>query len=120
MTMRKRILKIYICLALVAVAYFAWCFITGLSIPCYYLSVHGYECPGCGLSRMIFSLMKLQFGKAFLYNPVGFVSFFVWIGISAVYWWRNVEPVKKPVFIYIMFTLTMTAFLIQGFFRNFY
>ena len=73
--MRKSILKIYTCLGLAAGAYWIWFKMTELGLPCYYLTVHGYECPGCGLTRMVFSMLQLQFGRAFLYNPVGFLAF---------------------------------------------
>lgn len=116
--MRKSIQKIYIWLALIAVAYGLWCKLTGLGIPCYYLTVHGYECPGCGISRMIFSICRLRFATAFLYNPVGFVAFFAWNGVAALCWWGKVRFVKKPVFTYGLLTLTMAAFLIQGLLRN--
>lgn len=116
--MRKRILKIYVYLALIAAAYGIWYRVTGLGLPCYYLTVHGYECPGCGLSRMVFSVMQLQFGRAFQYNPVGFVAFFGWNSVAALCWWGKVTLVKKPAFLYSLLTATTAAFLIQGFLRN--
>lgn len=116
--MRKKIQKIYIWLAIIAAAYGLWCGLTGLGIPCYYLTVHGYECPGCGLSRMVFSVFKLRFGEAFSYNPVGFVAFFAWNTVAVLCWWGKVELVKKPVFNYSLLTLTMAAFLLQGLLRN--
>ena len=116
--MRKSILKIYIWLALIAVAYGLWCGLTGLKIPCYYLTVMGHECPGCGLSRMIFSILTFRFIKAFFFNPVGFVAFFIWNGAAVLCWWGKAEFAKKPVFIYSLLTLTVVAFLIQGLLRN--
>lgn len=118
--MRKNIFKIYFWLLVVALVYGIWYSVTGLGIPCFYLTVHGYECPGCGLTRMIYSLMKLQIGKAFLFNPVGFVSFWIWNSVAALCWWGKVEFVKKPAFIYSLFALTIAAFLIQGLLRNLY
>jgi len=118
--MRKAIVRIYLCLVSVAVAYSLFVGLTGLGIPCYYLSVHGHACPGCGLSRMLFSLMKLQFGRAFWYNPVGFVAFWSWNTVAALCWWGKVPFVKKPLFAYSLLSLTMVAFLIQGFLRNYY
>lgn len=118
--MRKRILKIYISVALVAAAYVLWYKLTGLGISCYYLTVHGYECPGCGLSRMAFAMLRLQFGKAFLFNPVGFISFFVWNAVALLCLWEKIKFARKPVFIYGLLSLTVVAFLIQGFLRNLY
>ncbi len=116
--MRKGIVKIYIWLALIAAAYGLWYGLTGLGLPCFYLSTYGHQCPGCGLSRMLFSVMKLQFGQAFLYNPVGFVAFFAWNTLAALCWWGKVKWARKPAFAYGLLTLTMAAFLVQGLLRN--
>ena len=118
--MRKSIVKIYFYLSLILLIYGVWYGVTGLGIPCYYLTVHGYECPGCGLSRMVFSLVKFQFGKAFAYNPVGFVVFFIWNTVAGLCWWQKPAFVQKPKFHYFLLALTVAAFLIQGLFRNLY
>ena len=118
MAMRKSILKIYIWLALIAVGYGLWWGLTGLGLPCYYLTVHGYQCPGCGLSRMLFSTATLQFGQAFSYNPVGFVAFWAWNTLAALCWWGKIRFVKKPAFAYSLLALTLAAFLVQGLLRN--
>ena len=118
--MRKGILKIYIWLIAIAVAYGLWYGLTGLGLPCYYLSVRGYECPGCGISRMIFSVFQLRFGQAFLYNPVGFVAFFVWNTVAGLCWWGKIKLVQKPIFTNSLLAATVLAFLIQGLLRNLY
>ena len=103
---------------MIAAAYGLWCGLTGLGIPCYHLTVRGYECPGCGLSRMVFSLIRLRFGEAFRYNPVGFAAFFAWNGVAGLCWWGKVSFVKKPAFIYTLLAFTVLAFLAQGLLRN--
>ena len=35
----------------------------------------GLHCPGCGITRMLLSILKLDFYQAFRYNPVLFVMF---------------------------------------------
>lgn len=42
-------------------------------IPCIFYSITGLYCPGCGITRMIFSLIKFDFYQAFRYNPLMFV-----------------------------------------------
>lgn len=44
----------------------------GLSIPCIFYEKTGYYCPGCGITRMFFSLLKLDIYQAFRYNPLVF------------------------------------------------
>ncbi len=50
--------------------YFA--FITLLHIGCPILSVTGIPCPGCGMTRALINLLKLNFSQAFSYHPLCF------------------------------------------------
>ncbi len=51
----------YICLVLIAYR---------LSIPCVYRYFLGIPCPGCGMSRAYFSLLRLDFAAAFSFHPM--------------------------------------------------
>jgi hypothetical protein len=42
---------------------------TGLRIPCWFYKVTGYQCPGCGVTRMAQELVHLHFREAFAFNP---------------------------------------------------
>lgn len=44
-------------------------------IPCIIHEITGLYCPGCGLSRMILSIIRLDFYQAFRYNPLLFILF---------------------------------------------
>lgn len=47
--------------------------LTGFYIPClFHLITHLY-CPGCGATRMVIALLKLNFTQAFFYNPLLFI-----------------------------------------------
>ncbi len=37
-------------------------------IPCFFYKLTGLYCPGCGITRALFSLMKLDIYQAFRYN----------------------------------------------------
>ena len=52
--------------------------------PCLFHIATGLDCPGCGMSRALFSLMHFDFTDAFRYNM--FVFFFV---PFAGYWWAR-------------------------------
>ena len=43
---------------------------TGIGIPCIFRKITGLMCPGCGTTRMLVSLLKLDFVSAWSYNPV--------------------------------------------------
>ena len=42
-------------------------------IPCPILLITKRYCPGCGITRMFLSLLKLDFYQAFRYNPLIFI-----------------------------------------------
>ena len=51
-------------------AYYVWLSLTGLGIPCVFHLVTGLKCPGCGVTRMLISLLRLDLSAAFSYNAV--------------------------------------------------
>ena len=53
-------------------AYFLWYTYTGIGIPCLFYKFTGWQCPGCGISRMIISIVHLDFESAKKYNIVLF------------------------------------------------
>lgn len=46
-------------------------------IPCLIHKITGLYCPGCGISRMLISIVKLDFYQAFRYNPFLFILLIV-------------------------------------------
>lgn len=40
---------------------------------CMIKQIIGYPCPGCGLTRSVISLLKLDFAKSFYYQPLLFL-----------------------------------------------
>lgn len=46
-------------------------------ITCVFFDVFGIPCPGCGMSRALFSLLQLDFKAAFMYHPLIFVMPFI-------------------------------------------
>lgn len=95
--------------------------LTGFSVPCPFHFITKLYCPGCGVSRMILSALKLDFKTAFLSNPVlfclapVFAGFFVWhiyryirFGDRSFYKWENV-----------LLYIVIGVLLIFGVLRNF-
>jgi len=75
--MRERFIlvaKKYLIVLTIGLAYLAWVLLTGLRIPCPVYSALGLKCPGCGVTRMIVSLVKLDFQAAFNYNSFLFLT----------------------------------------------
>ena len=50
-------------------------------ITCHFKELTGYECPTCGLSRSIYSLISLNIADSLSYNPLGI---FLILGLFAL------------------------------------
>lgn len=44
-----------------------------IGIPCLFHEITGLYCPGCGITRLVFSLLELDFYHAFQANPLIFI-----------------------------------------------
>lgn len=51
-------------------------------IPCAFHEMTGMYCTGCGGTRMVISILKLQFYQAFRYNPFLFITLPFLIGVG--------------------------------------
>lgn len=72
MTQSERLLRlagIFGGLLLLGLLYAAFVGATGLGIPCVFRLITGLQCPGCGVSRMCLSLLRLDFHAAWRANP---------------------------------------------------
>lgn len=71
--MKQRAVKVIIKGAVILTAgcaYYVWLSLTGLGIPCLFHLVTGLKCPGCGVTRMLMFLLRLDFSAAFSCNAV--------------------------------------------------
>lgn len=74
---KKRLQKTLVKYAVIfgiALIYLVFVLITGIGIPCIFSKVTGFKCVGCGISRMLVSIVKLDFASAFKYNAFLFVT----------------------------------------------
>ncbi len=51
----------------------------------------GFPCPACGLTRATFSILRLDFGAAFAFNPLIFVLPFIFF----IYYYQKIGFSKK-------------------------
>ena len=69
------VVKRYAILLTTGILYFVFISLTDMGIPCVFRLVTGLQCPGCGISRMLAALIRLDFVSAFRYNPVILLTF---------------------------------------------
>ena len=70
----RQTVKKYVVGLTVGALYAVWVLCTGIGIPCLFRTITGWQCPACGISRMLLSLLRLDFRAAYAYNPFLFVT----------------------------------------------
>lgn len=69
----------------------------GLDLPlCPSASLLGMPCPGCGLTRATFALLRGDFGAAYRLHPLVFVLTPVYTGLLALIGWSYVRGGTAP------------------------
>lgn len=72
MDQRQKKIKVFRLWLKVLAAGFAYLLVitfTSLRIPCWFYQYTGYQCPGCGVTRMVYALAHLRFREAWAANP---------------------------------------------------
>ena len=68
-TQRKKYLfRVWAEVLIAGFAYFLVITFTSLRIPCIFYLLTGYQCPGCGVTRMANALIHMDLKGAFAYN----------------------------------------------------
>ena len=89
-------------------------------IPCVFNELTGFYCPGCGVTRMINSLVKLDFYQAFRYNQLLFILMPVFIFYLVDYIYKSIKNkktllYKTPNYIWYIIVALLVIF---GIIRN--
>ncbi|MBE6550809.1 MAG: DUF2752 domain-containing protein [Ruminococcaceae bacterium] len=118
--MASRILVVALILIL-SIAYVILYAISGIGMPCFLYETTGLFCPGCGLTRMVFALLRLDLYEAFRMNPLMLIllPFFTVFMTYAVYCYIADKPnnmaKKIPKWVYAVIILSVLLF---GILRN--
>ena len=90
----KKLIKIISLIIISLIGYYFLNKTINLSIPCIFNKLTGLYCPGCGITRMLFSLLELKFYQSFRYNPLLFVYLFYYLIIYIIYFFKNKKLYK--------------------------
>lgn len=74
--MTKRIIKLLLIILSLLMIVFIYYLINinyKIFIPCVFHEITGYYCPGCGITRCIFSIIRCDLYDAFCYNELVFI-----------------------------------------------
>ena len=111
-------MKLILILISFLIIYFILSELLDVGIPCLFYEITGYYCPGCGFTRVLFFLLKLDFYQAFRYNPL----IFILIIITGIYWlvkfilkkFMNIS-IEIPNYVYYILLIIVIIF---GILRN--
>lgn len=93
----------------------------GIYLFCPIRKFLGLYCPGCGVTRMLLSLLKGNFYQAFRYNPLVFVllPFLITYYLDYLYSFFKNKKTKFHVLEPSAWYVLIGIFLIYGILRNF-
>lgn len=117
MNKRKTNLKLAIIAILGFLLYYLLNLYTGFAIFCPFHKFTGLYCPGCGVTRMLFSLIKLDFYQAFRYNPLVFILLIIGIIYLLIKFILKKFNIIIKVPNYVWYILIMIV-IIYGILRN--
>lgn len=96
----KKVIYTNILLFILLIGYYLLNKYLGFKILCPFNALTGLLCPGCGITRCLFSIINLDFKKAFYYNQLVFVflPFFIIIYLYNTYDYicERKKPIKIP------------------------
>lgn len=89
-----------------------WLPVTKLYVPCVFHELTGFYCPGCGITRVTLSLLRLDFVKAFSYNPL----LFVLLPLYTIYFVTNKKQMRltSNAIMAVMLILTLSFGLLRN------
>ena len=117
-----KLLFLIILLLVLILSYYAINRRFGIGIPCVFYELTGYKCPGCGMTRAVFSIIEGNFKAAFSYNKtiILVVPFlFGYVFYKSYLYLCNREMSKKISKIINIFAIFIVCLLIvYGILRN--
>lgn len=91
--MKKKIIRAFL-LLLFLIVYLLLGNYFHLYIDCPIKKITGLYCPGCGITRMFLSILKLDFYQAFRYNPLLFIT----LPVFAFFIINSILTQKEPLY----------------------
>lgn len=91
-----------------------------LGIPCIFYKITGLKCPGCGITRMLLSIWKLDFRSAYEANQMIFILqpvLYYFIVKNVLAYIRGQQMIYRKwenVLLYILIVLMLGFFVIRN------
>ena len=113
--MKKKIIFFILLILLISYLFLGKYF--NIYIECPFNKITGLYCPRCGITRMFYSILQLDFYQAFRYNPLLFISLpiFMFFVIDAIF------TKKRALYLRLsnkLLYLIICIFIVYGVLRN--
>jgi hypothetical protein len=79
----------------------------GLQSNCIHMRILGFQCPGCGFTRALHSLVHLNFKRAITYNPAVVFVYPIFIMETLNLLNKNALIVRLKILFYSLFIVTL-------------
>lgn len=89
-----------------------WLPMTNIGVPCVFHELTGLYCPGCGITRVALSVLRLDWIQAFRYNPLVFIL----LPLYAIYFVTHRK--NMTLIAHVIMTVMLILTLIFGLLRN--
>lgn len=115
-----KVIKTLLMILAVGIAYGLFVMYTGFGIPCPVNMITGYQCPGCGVSRMCMALLKLDVNSAYHYNKVLFLLLPILLAVFSYQTYRYIryDDVKLTKVQSAILYIALALLVIWGIMRN--
>ncbi len=107
------LLLLHVGVLIAAILYLRIITVSGIGCPIRYVT--GIPCPGCGMSRAAFALLRLDFAEAFVAHPMVFVIFpYLFYAIhfnTRIFCW--VRPIWRNVILIPGLVLCLAVYVVR-------
>lgn len=93
---------------------------TSFAIPCIFNKITGFQCPGCGITRMYIYMFKFDFKNAFMMNPIIFCAqpFIYYIIAKMGYAYISDKKYKTNKIEDVILYIVLILLILYGILRN--
>ena len=116
----RSLLKKYLIVLVIGLGYYLFIKITSLAIPCVFYLITNKYCPGCGITRMLMSLLRFDFTAAAGYNlfvlcllPFG-VFLLIYKSVLYVKTGKTNNSLPENIFYILAFVLCVVFFILRN------
>lgn len=119
--MKKRLIKVISLISILVLCLLGYYFLNKfykISIPCIFYEITGFKCPGCGITRCLFSLLNGNIIKALYYNSLVAILIWPFLVYEGINLYRYVVGKSKLKISNVLEYILLVVVIVFGIVRN--